>query len=65
MSEWISVQDNSPNASADCLVVLRGMTRSGYLGVSGRWYVYCFGGDYGLERNAEVTHWMPYPDPPK
>jgi hypothetical protein len=71
MTDWTSVADSLPTRNQDVLVWSRWITKGG-LG-SGRAEVaacdsedrwYDQDDDY-FGRNAEVTHWMPLPEPPK
>lgn len=62
-SEWISVDERLPKEGVDVLVALKFFDR---VSVdtdrihSGRWF------GYGPLRGVQyVTHWMPFPEPPK
>ena len=60
ISEWISVRDRLPEDQVEVLVATRSKNGvrnidKGYLAI-----------DHFIHRGcAEVTHWMPLPEPPK
>ena len=60
MNEWISVRDRLPEDQVEVLVATRSKNGvrnidKGYLAI-----------DHFIHRGrAEVTHWMPLPEPPK
>ena len=63
-TEWISVKDRLPETRAAVLVTMKGalpcVCRQDW---NGDWWMI---GQYRNQRcRAEVTHWMPLPEPPK
>ena len=61
MSEWISVEDKLPQEKVRVLLFDNGGfgIMSGRLGSAG-WYL-----EGDLDKYANVTHWMPLPEPPE
>ena len=61
VQEWISVKDRLPKPNVPVLVTRDYgwgcVVDRDVLSKNGEW---CY-----LERNCEVTHWMPMPEPPK
>ena len=58
MSEWISVEDKTPDDESVIGNVFV-KTASGWVGVSS------YADNYDLFAVPDVTHWMPLPEPPK
>ena len=61
--EWISVEDGLPDEGVDVIVALRIIDRVSVDTdriYGGKWF------GYGAIRGVSyVTHWMPFPEPPK
>lgn len=59
--EWISVKDRLPEKNSIVLVCMDNgqykVVLTSYLSNNGEWVSY--------DKNRKVTHWMPFPDPPK
>ena len=60
--EWISVEDRLPNAEVDVLVLTR--SKSGSVNVD-KGYFAADLGRFVHRGRAEVSHWMPLPEPPR
>jgi len=70
MSEWISVKERLPEDDVSVLAVVYGFPKAGielrgayqfamYVAADG-WII----GEYPAWEDANVTHWMPLPEPP-
>lgn len=61
MSEWISVQNELPEKLTRVIIFDNGGfgAVTGRLGSSG-WYL-----EGSLDFHANITHWMPLPEPPE
>lgn len=59
--EWISVKDRLPEKNSIVLVCMDNgqykVVLTSYLSSNGEWISY--------DKNQKVTHWMPFPEPPK
>ena len=56
--KWISVEEGVPEYWVDVLAVCDGKVYSGWRSLENAWML-------TSKPNAEVTHWMPLPEPPK
>ena len=79
MREWISVKERLPELEQEVLVYAvgkeSGFEDDAHIAISMRYVFHIFTWDKGVEewqapwdyfnRNYEVTHWMPLPEPPK
>lgn len=63
MSEWISVKDQVPVSNDDRLVLVYCGTEIGIGGYSTHYGWWVTG--INDEEDAEVTHWLELPQPPK
>ena len=62
--QWISVEDRLPSAEVDVLVLTR--SKSGSVNVDKGYFYFAAGlGRFMHRGRAEVSHWMPLPEPPK
>ena len=60
MQEWISVEDRVPEENQGIVIVYDGAVWYGYYGnLTKKW------SDDNFSSDMNVTHWMPFPDPPK
>lgn len=59
--EWISVKDRLPEKNSIVLVCMDNgqykVVLTSHLSSNGEWILY--------DKNRKVTHWMPFPEPPK
>lgn len=63
MSEWISVDDRLPKSSYETVIACQ--SRNNIMAI-GRFKDGVFRtGSGAMDWVAEVTHWMPLPEPPK
>lgn len=65
MSKWISVKDKLPEPFESVLVHIPKekplpTVYEGFITNYGRWYT-----AYYARSDDEITHWMPFPEPPK
>lgn len=64
--EWISVKDNLPEENVYVMTCDEDNYVQPGLILFGTWREYDYDDYYGHEELiTEVTHWMPFPDPPK
>ena len=65
MSEWISVNERSPEEMEDVLIWDADEAEGGFCAVAVGWKTNA--GDWETETDCtpNVTHWMPLPEPPK
>lgn len=64
MSEWISVEGELPK-EGDKVLLYSGIYGSPCFWFASRVRDRIFRNECGWERDGEVTHWMPLPEPPK
>lgn len=64
MSEWISVKDKLPDGYGNYIGLVEGEVTEVTFDERDKWST-CDA--YGFRRlaDAEITHWMPLPEPPK
>lgn len=65
MSEWISVKDRMPEKEGKYIVCVAGNVCVLPMIVNGVGYKYWETGKYFKKEMDKVSHWMPFPEPPK
>ncbi len=61
MSEWISVEDRLPEGDSQEVIVCKRFPNGAR---TVKTFLYWYGRQFGADW-AEVTHWMPLPEPPQ
>lgn len=64
MSEWISVEERTPEATEWCLVVDDDGCMNCAAWHKGQWYDWTDAPGYNVDLGG-ITHWQPLPEPPK
>lgn len=57
--EWISVKDRLPDEKKQYLIFVYGKVMVEWFATDGNFF------GPGVTYYEEITHWMPFPDPPK
>ena len=68
--EWISVKDRLPEDALSKLITVEvndnaKWVEKGFFGVERKWFAYGWTDIEEIKEPYIVTHWMPFPDPPK